>query len=307
MYGKIKNKYWNGHKRGRLNKKIMITGAGGALGTDCYKILSDKYEVIAFAKNELDITCIGLIKEAVIKHKPDVIINCAAYTDVDRCEEDTENAYDVNAYGPLYLATICDKHNIHLIHISTDYVFDGKLKTGDKYAENQKPAPINVYGYTKLLGELYIKMYGSNYTILRTSWLFGAKSKNFMNTIIKMASTHNDIRVIDNQYGSPTWTKTLIYQIDKIICNDIRGLYHAAGGGYTTRYDMIKHIFNSLELNNNIIPCKDTDFETIARRPMNTALSCDILTNQNMNCMRPWEEDIESFITEIKAKSHGGV
>ncbi len=202
--------------------KILLLGKNGMLGSQFLKILSGSsdFEMYAFSKDDLDITNKSDLDNILNKISPDFLINCAAYTAVDECETNKDLAFNINADAVKKMAEICDKKNICLIHFSTDYVFDGSKEQG--YKENDIPSPINIYGESKLKGEKFITKNMSKYYIIRTSWLFGENGKNFVDTMIKLAKERPELNIVDDQIGSPTYTKDLAEAVSKYFLNPLK-------------------------------------------------------------------------------------
>ena len=242
--------------------KILLTGSTGQIGTELGNLIeTSPHELYAYDKLKLDITDKALTLDVVTKTNPNIIINAAAYTNVDLAEEQKEIAYAVNRNGPHNLATICHAKHIFLIHISTDYVFDG-LKT-EPYFEDDSTNPINVYGKTKLDGEEAIRSALKEHIILRTSWVFGKTGRNFVKTILKLSKKQDILKVIDDQYGCPT-SATSIAKAIFTICENFSlnkqinfGTYHYSGMPKTTWYKFAKAIlaigYKQKLINNTVI------------------------------------------------------
>jgi dTDP-4-dehydrorhamnose reductase len=233
--------------------KVLVTGAKGMLGQDLCPILEDcDFDVIETDIDSMDITDLESVKKVISKNKPDIVIHCAAYTNVDKAEEDKETAYKINAEGTKNIAEVCKEKNITLIYISTDYVFDGTKK--GKYLPDDKPCPINVYGDSKLKGEEAVKKC-EKYYITRTSWLYGHHGKNFVETMISLKDKP-ELKVVDDQIGCPTWTVELANGIVKLITEEMPfGIYHVCGSGHTSWYGFAKKIFELCDLKVNLKPC----------------------------------------------------
>lgn len=253
--------------------KILITGANGMLA----KAVRERFkeaELICTDVEELDITNLEAVKEYVSNSKPDVIINCAAYTAVDKAEEDVELARKINGDGPRNLALGANKNNCILVHISTDYVFGGDLplEKGIYFEEDEKN-PQTVYGITKLEGEASIRINTEKYYIFRTAWLYG-DGKNFVRTMLKLGREKEELNVVADQYGSPTYTVDLaeiIYQaLDKKIPY---GIYHTTNLGFTTWYEFTKEILKKANISCKVNPVTSEEYVTPAKRPKNSILS----------------------------------
>lgn len=268
-------------------KKVLITGANGMLGQDLSPILEDEgFEVIETDIDTLDITDIKNVEDVLNNNKPDYVIHCAAYTNVDKAEEDRENAYKINSLGSENIAKICKKLDITLIYISTDYVFDGTKN--DKYLPNDETSPINVYGVTKLEGEKAVQKC-DKYYITRTSWLYGHHGKNFVETMLSLKDKE-ELKVVDDQIGCPTWTVELANGIVKIITEELPyGIYHVCGSGHTSWFGFAKKIFELSGLSVNLKPCTTDEFPRSAKRPKNSIM-------ENNKICRNWEIALKEYL-----------
>lgn len=273
-------------------KKILILGKNGMLGNRMFDFFSKNknYDVFSFDKNFLDITDFSKVENTLKNIKPDILINCTGYTSVDEAENDRELAFLINSEAVLNLAKICSKLNIKFVHFSTDYVFSGENKDG--YCENDPDLkPLNAYGESKLKGEKYIKEISENsnleYYIIRTSWLFDEAGKNFVNTILKLAKNNKELNIINDQFGSPTYTLDLIdftyYLISKNYPSDI---YHFSNSGCISWCDFAKKICEINDINIKINPVTSGSFKTNAKRPKYSYL----LDTKTDFCHKGWEE-----------------
>ncbi|AFV24605.1 dTDP-4-dehydrorhamnose reductase [Methanolobus psychrophilus R15] len=261
----------------------MILGAGGMLGSDLCKVFPD---AIRFTHHELDVTnrlhVIGVIRA----NKPDVVINAAAYTKVDQAEDEQEFAFDVNGYAPGYIAEGCSLSGAKLIHYSTDYVFDG---TGSEYIESDKTNPISAYGKSKLLGEQKIAKHTDNYMIIRTSWLFGKQGRNFVDTMLRLSPQMDKVRVVNDQFGRPTYTADLASKTAEIIDME-PGIYHITNEGTCSWYEFASAIIP------NAVPCTSAEYPTKAKRP-----EYSVLTTTKTIPMRHWKDALDEYIMEKRA------
>ncbi|WP_340817890.1 dTDP-4-dehydrorhamnose reductase [Methanolobus sp. WCC4] len=263
--------------------KTVILGAGGMLGTDLCKIFPDAAKL---KHNDLDITKREKVIECIRRIKPDVVINAAAYTDVDGCEGNQELVFDVNGYGPGYLAEACSNASAVLVHFSTDYVFDGSKK---EYLEADTTNPVNAYGRSKLLGEQKIAENMDDYRIIRTSWLFGANGINFVDTMLKLSEEMETVKVVNDQFGKPTYTLDLAHKTAEIIGIE-PGIYHLSNEGVCSWYEFASAIID------NTIPCTSNEFPRKAKRPTYSAL-----VNTKTSPMRHWKEALNDYLKENKA------
>ncbi len=268
--------------------KVLVTGAGGMLGQDLCPTFKEKgYEVIETDIHNLDITDINAVNEKIEKEKPDFVIHLAAYTNVDRAEVDFECAKLINAKGTENLALACDKNDVTMVYISTDYVFEGN---GEKpYLPTDKTSPINNYGLTKLMGEQAVQKYCKKFYITRTSWLYGLWGKNFVETMISLADKP-ELKVVDDQVGCPTWTMELVNGILKLIEENANyGIYHVCGSGNTSWHNFAKTIFELTKIKANLIPCTTDEFPRPAKRPKYSVM-------ENNGICRHWVDALAEYI-----------
>lgn len=267
--------------------KILVTGANGMLGQDLCPILEDfGYEVVETDVQNLDITDFERVVEVLKSENPDIVVHCAAYTNVDKAEEDFATARLINSTGTENLAKVCGKKDITLVYISTDYVFDGEGSTPLKPSD--KPAPINNYGLTKLEGEEFVKKYCKKYFITRTSWLYGHHGKNFVETMLSL-SNKPELKVVDDQVGCPTWTVELSNGIVKLLGGENYGTYHVCGSGQTSWYGFAKEVFELSGVSINLIPCKTEEFPRPAKRPHYSVMD-------NGKICRDWKSALRDYL-----------
>jgi dTDP-4-dehydrorhamnose reductase len=264
--------------------KVLITGSQGQIGYSLVNQLSQRkdVEVIAYDRVQLDITNEQEVQKTLTELKPDVIINAAAHTAVDKAETDVEMSYAVNRDGPLYLAKAAQLLNALLLHISTDYVFDGD-KT-EPYVETDTPNPKGVYGQSKLAGEDAVAEHCTRYAILRTAWVFGENGNNFVKTMLRLGKGRPELVVIGNQFGGPTYAgdiaKALVTMMDKFENQEQSGIYHFSGEPYVSWYQFAQTIFAAAELNGvlgnipNVIEITADQYPLPAPRPANSRLNC---------------------------------
>lgn len=281
--------------------KILVTGAKGMLGKDLSPILKKaNHEVFETDIEELDITQIDKVYEMVKNLKPEIIVNCAAYTQVDKAEQEPEKAFLINAAGAQNLALVCKDFNFDLCHISTDYVFDGEKKT--PYTPFDQPNPINIYGLSKLAGEKYIQWVWNKFYITRTSWLYGRNGNNFVSSILELAKRQNEIKVIDDQKGSPTWTVNLSNAISKIITTRRYGIYHVTDetDNGISWFTFAQEIINLSGSKTKLIPCKTEEFPRQARRPKNSALDLTMTKLIFKINIPSWKESLKNFLSQLR-------
>ncbi|KKH59367.1 dTDP-4-dehydrorhamnose reductase [Methanosarcina mazei] len=260
--------------------KTLIIGSSGMLGSDLCKVFPD---AVKLTHHDLDITDRDQVIESILEIKPDVVINAAAYTNVDGCEDNKELAFQVNGYGPGYIAEACARAGAKLVHFSTDYVFDGSKK---EYVESDIPDPINVYGDSKLLGEKKIIENMDDYRIVRISWLFGIHGKNFVETMLKLSGEMDTVKVVNDQFGKPTYTMDLASKVKEIIELD-PGIYHITNDGICSWYEFASSIID------NVIPCTSEEFPRKAKRP-----KYSVLVNTKTEPMRHWREALKAYLKE---------
>ena len=280
--------------------KIMITGADGQLGKDCRAVLGDAHDLTCVDIGELDIVRADETLAFIRRLRPEVIINCAAFTQVDRCETEKGPARAVNVTGAANLARGAAECRALMVHLSTDYVFDGAKRPPEAYVETDPPAPLSVYGRTKLEGEQAVMEGADDHLILRTAWLYGFHGQNFLKTILKkaLAAPDQPLKIVDDQFGSPTWSLTLARQIAALIDSTARGLYHASAEGYCTWFAFARHFLERLSVPHRLIPCATEEYPTPARRPACAILENRRLKAENQNRMQDWQKDVDDFIEQ---------
>ncbi|MBW2491942.1 MAG: dTDP-4-dehydrorhamnose reductase [Deltaproteobacteria bacterium] len=282
--------------------KIMITGDKGQLGADCTRVLGEAHDVFGVDIDEVDIAKLPDIEWLVQQFGPNIIVNCAAYTRVDDCETEKELAWKANVTGAENLAKCVDKYGARLIHISTDYVFDGRKKVPEPYVETDEPNPISYYGITKLKGEEAVKRETDRYVTLRTAWLYGISGYNFLKTMLKLSlkNSDNKIKVVNDQFGSPTWTYRLALQIETLIETDFQGTFHATSEGYCSWYELADYFLKKMDVPHTVIPCTTEEYPTLAVRPMNSILENRHLKEKGMNIMTHWKSDVDNFVLNFR-------
>ena len=268
--------------------KILVTGANGMLGRDLCPMLEDSgFEVIETDINNLDITDEMQVMRIISSEKPDYVIHCAAYTNVDKAEDDLKTAALINAKGTENVAKACQENDSAMVYISTDYVFDGTKNS--PYLPDDKANPLNNYALTKLQGEYNVLKHCKKYYIVRTSWLYGHHGKNFVETMISLADKQ-ELKVVDDQIGCPTWTVDLSDAIISLIDDKAPYyIYHACGGGKTSWYGFAKEIFNLMNLDVNLVPCTTDEFPRQAKRPCYSVMD-------NAGLLRDWKLALKEYL-----------
>ncbi len=276
--------------------KILITGANGQLGLEIQAQLGqapNQYKVIPTDYTTLDITNLNQVKAELLLEKPDVVINCAAHTAVDKCEEDIENAYKINAIGPKNLAIACDEIGAKLVQVSTDYVFSGDDSGARR--EDDVTGPQSIYGTSKLLGEEYVKTFCKKHFIIRTAWLYG-EGNNFVRTMLKLAETNKELNVVGDQFGSPTSTVDLAKAIIQLIETEYYGTFHGTCEGECSWYDFACKIFELKGIDVKVNKVTSEEFVRPAKRPKFSVLDNFMLKLYGLNSFRNWEEALEEYL-----------
>lgn len=277
--------------------KILLVGAAGQLAHDCRLVLQSRHEVIGVDLPDFDITRRAEVLAAVQALRPQAILNCAAYTRVDDAESHRDLALRVNVDGAAHLAEAAAAAGALLLHVSTDYVFDGQRPPPAPYRESDAPAPRSVYGESKWLGEQAIRERLDRHAIVRTAWLYGRHGGNFPKTMLRLALTRPDrpLRVVADQFGCPTWSHRLALQLAALIEHDARGLFHATGSGHTTWHDFAAAFLAACGVAREVLPCSTSEYPTPAARPMNSILVSDRLREIGGTRMAYWRHDVEEF------------
>jgi len=273
--------------------KIALTGSDGMLGSDIATVFNDDTDLINFTINDFDITDLDKSLSKIREAKPDYLIHTAAYTDVDGCEQDPEKAYLINGLGTRNIAMACEEIKCPIIYISTDYVFDGKSEV--PYSEWDLPAPVNKYGLSKLIGEQYVASLTTRFYIIRTSWLYGRNGKNFVETIVKLLSEKDEIDVVNDQVGSPTFTYDLAEKLKEIIGKGY-GIYHITNSSSCSWYEFASEIARLKSGKTIIKPTTTEKFNLPAQRPSYSVLDNTMLRLEGMKELRHWKEALQSYI-----------
>jgi dTDP-4-dehydrorhamnose reductase len=290
-------------------KTILVTGRTGQVGRELVRCLEPLGRVIATGRQELDLASPDSIRSGVRRHAPDIIVNAAAYTAVDKAESEPDLAMQINAVAPGVLAEEAKRANALLVHYSTDYIFDGLL--GRPYVEEDAPNPLNVYGKTKLEGERAIAAVGGAFLILRTSWIYSDQPPNFVLTMLKLGRQKSEIDVVDDQVGSPTWARSLAAATTELLRQDRlarekSGLYHLSAHDYATRYAFAERIFAiAREMapgasgSPAVRPVSTAQYPLPARRPLNAATSKDKVARVFGAELSGWEPQLHDFLNEL--------
>lgn len=278
--------------------KIIVTGAKGQLGSDVTAQLeSCGHIVVAADLAELDITDSHAVEAFFEKEKPDAVIHCAAYTNVDGAETDREICRKINADGTENIAKMCGKLGAKLLYTSTDYVFDGKGT--EAFETDAKTAPCNYYGETKLMGENAVKENCDKFFIVRISWVFGKNGKNFVKTMLRLSKERDEITVVCDQIGSPTYTPDLAKLFCEMIETDKYGIYHATNENYCSWAEYAAEIMSLSGAKTKIIPVASSEYKTAAVRPANSRMSKASLDSAGFSRLPAWQNALERFISEL--------
>lgn len=279
--------------------KVVVTGAGGQLGIDIVRLLTDRgIEVVGYGRSELDVTDLASVREALTQSKPDVIIHAAAYTKVDQAESDEDQAYRVNAYGTRNVAIAAEEIGAKVCYISTDYVFDGT--SSKPYQEYDRTNPLGVYGHSKLAGEELVKTLSSRYYIVRTAWVYGRNGQNFVKTMLRLAEERDEVNVVTDQVGSPTYTEDLAAFLIDLVQTDYYGIYHATNSGSCSWYEFAKAIFEESGVDVRVNPITSLEFPRPAPRPSYSVLDHMSIRANGFQDLRHWREGLKQYIQDSR-------
>jgi dTDP-4-dehydrorhamnose reductase len=281
--------------------KVLVTGANGQLGTDLCKVLRD-FELIPLTDKDIEISDMSSVKQAFSKYKPGIIINTAAYVRVDDCEDEKDKAFSVNALGARNVAVVAQELGARLVHLSTDYVFGGEaeLRT-TPYTEFDTPVPLSIYGKSKLAGENLVRHFCLRHFIVRTSGLFGVagsmgKGGNFIETMLRLSKERDELRVVDDQVFSPTYTMDLARKIVQLMITDYYGIFHITNRGACSWYQFTTEILKLAGITTPVVPITSDQYPQKARRPRYSVLDNSHLRLLGMDDMRPWPEALKDYL-----------
>ena len=277
--------------------KCFVTGANGQLGSDLIcQLKSRGYDVLGTDVQEMDITDSSQVERVMGSYEPDVVFHCAAYTAVDRAEDETELCEKINAFGTKNIAKVCAKLGCKMIYISTDYVFDGE---GTRPWEPDDPrSPLNAYGKYKYEGELEVEKYLSRYFIIRISWVFGKQGKNFVDTMLRLGKEHDELTVVDDQIGSPTYTWDLSRLLIDMAETEKYGAYHATNEGICSWYEFAKEIFRIKGMKTKVTPVSSDQYPVKAKRPKNSRMSKQKLLDQGFEPLPDWKDAVRRYLEQ---------
>lgn len=282
---------------------VLVTGAAGQLGMDVVSIFREAgHSVIACDRNTLDITdqasCLRIINE----YKPEVVIHCAAYTAVDKAEHDVDEAYRINAAGTRNMVVASERFKAKFCYISTDYVFDGFSERA--YHEYDNTNPLTIYGKSKRAGENLVQSLSSSYFVVRTSWVYGIHGNNFVKTMLRLGTDMSELKVVNDQKGSPTYTFDLAKFLLELVQTEKYGVYHASNTGTCTWYEFANSIFTEAESLSGtkypvkVYPCTTEEFPLPAPRPKNSVMDHLSIRTNGLTDLRPWMEGLREFLKE---------
>ena len=274
---------------------ILVTGSTGQLGSDVVKeLLKRGYSTLSPNRSELNLCSEDNNRNYILNSNCEAIVHCAAYTQVDKAEDEKDLCIKINATATKHIAKCAKILDIPMIYISTDYVFDG-TKDG-KYTENDETNPLNIYGESKLAGEKYVQEILDKYYIVRTSWVFNINGKNFIETMLRLSKANNQLSIVNDQIGSPTYTKDLSRLLVDMLETSKYGLYHATNEGYCSWYEFANTIFKLANINIDIKAINSNEYASRAKRPMNSKLSKDKLIEYGFKPLPHWEDALKDYL-----------
>jgi dTDP-4-dehydrorhamnose reductase/dTDP-4-dehydrorhamnose 3,5-epimerase len=278
--------------------KVLVTGVYGQLGHDVVKRLNELgIQNIGVDKDGFNITNEQQVEAYMLNYKPDVVVHCAAYTAVDKAEDEKDLCYAVNTNGTMYIAKVCKKIDAKMIYISTDYVFDGQGSEAQK--EDKHTAPVNYYGYTKERGEVAVKRSLEKYLIIRTSWVYGKSGNNFVKTMLKLGQSKDEISVVDDQIGAPTYSRDLAVLICDMLQTSKYGVYHGVNEGYCSWHRFAVEIFKQAGINIKVKAIPTAEYPARANRPLNSRLSKEMLDNNGFDRLPEWKDALIRYLQEL--------
>ena len=275
--------------------KVFVTGVTGQLGYDVARELEKRHiEYKGTGSREMDISDTAVVERVITEYHPDAVIHCAAYTAVDKAEDDYGRAMDVNAKGTLAIAKAAKEIDAKMLYISTDYVFNGQ--GAEPFTVDASTAPLNVYGLTKLLGEEAVQMELSKYFIVRISWVFGKNGNNFIKTMLRLGQTHDELTVVSDQWGTPTYTADLAPLLCDMISTDKYGIYHATNEGVTNWAEFAAYIMEQAHLPCKVRPIPSSDYPTKAVRPLNSRMDKSKLDKAGFAKLPEWHDAVKRYL-----------
>ena len=274
---------------------ILVTGSTGQLGSDVVKeLLKRGYSTLSPNRSEFNLCSEDSIRNYILNSNCEAIVHCAAYTQVDKAEDEKDLCIKINATATKHIVKCAKILDIPMIYISTDYVFDG-TKDGE-YTENDETNPINIYGESKLAGEKYVQEILDKYYIVRTSWVFNINGKNFIETMLRLSKANNQLSIVNDQIGSPTYTKDLSRLLVDMLETSKYGLYHATNEGYCSWYEFANTIFKLANINIDIMAINSNEYASRAKRPLNSKLSKDKLIEYGFKPLPNWKDALKDYL-----------
>ena len=278
---------------------ILVTGAKGQLGSDVCDILkNENRDFLGVDIDTVDITDEASVKKLFEENCIGSVIHCAAYTAVDKAEDDYITCFEANCTGTLNLAECAKEKDIKFVYISTDYVFDGE--GNEPFETDHMPDPINTYGKSKLMGEEAVKSLCKKYFVVRTSWVFGEKNTNFINTMLALSETRDFVKVVCDQVGSPTYARHLARLLCEMVKTEKYGYYHATNEGFCSWFEFCKKAYDMCGVKTDVLPVTSDEFPTKAKRPLNSRLSKRSLTENGFSLLPSWEEALREYLINTK-------
>jgi len=275
--------------------KVLFAGGKGLLGTNIIPLLKNRFDVVSLDIDEWDIADRKAGEAVVARERPDALVNCAAVTDVDGCEDKRELAEKVNSRGAAIIADICSEHRIKLVHISTDYVFDGTKTL--PYTEEDTPNPISFYGKTKLWGEEQVLAKAPSSLIIRSQWLYGEGGRHFISKVIEIARERGSIEVVDDQRGSPTYAKDIAEPLSILIEKGESGIYHICNDGSCTWYELAQEVFMALGMDIQVTAVSSQALNRKAARPAYSVFDTKKVRDATGIIMRSWQEALREYLS----------
>ncbi len=277
--------------------KLLLIGANGMLARDVIEAFHGTHELVTCDHPDIDIRQADSVTAFIKCHRPDWVLNCAAYTDVDGAETHPDLAFAVNADGAGILARACREQKARLCHFSTDFVFDGNART--PYRETDPAVPLSVYGNSKLAGEQRIQDTFDDYLIVRTSWMFGRGGKNFITTVCRLAAENPDVRVVDDQRGSPTSASDLAAILRVALEKNLHGIYHACNAGVCSWFELAREAVALSGIDSRVVPVSTSQMPRPARRPAFSAMDCTKISRDCGLQIRHWREALRDYIAQL--------
>ncbi len=272
--------------------KVLVTGAAGMLGQAVVRAgEAAGHELIGLGRGELDVTDVEAVRRCVGAERPGAVVNCAAYTNVDGAEDERELAFGVNGRAPGLVAAAAAEVGASILHVSSDYVFDGRK--GEPYVESDATAPLSAYGESKLAGEATTIEANPRHFVVRSAWLFGVGGRNFVDTMLRLGRERHEVRVVDDQAGSPTFCADLAEALVALVATDDHGIHHVAGGGACSWAELAAETFARGEVDCRVVPVTTAEMDRPAPRPAFSALTSERAATPRL---RPWQEGLQAYL-----------